>query len=114
MLLINVNLHLQRIFIFSINIISVFYLFFSFHAQVAANPLPEEPGCWIRYPSGCPKQKTRPQYNYLQNKLTWNYETYGDAKDNHKKCFKREQKINNWCGVNDIIVEYNYDVDEEH
>ena len=91
--------------IFSINIISVFYLFFSFHAQVAANPLPNEPGCWIRYPSGCPN---------LQNKLTWNRDNYEGASDNHQKCFAREQQINNWCGVDDIIVEYNYDEDEEH
>jgi len=74
--------------------------------HVKADPLPNVPGCWIRYPSGCPNQKSRAKYNVLQNKLTWNNDNYNGASDNSEKCQDRQQQINDWCGVDDIIVQY--------
>merc|ERR1719422_2056512 len=70
------------------------------------DPLPNAPGCYIRYPSGCPKQKHRPKYNLLQIKSSWKRDNFRGASDDSQKCSARKQQVNNWCGVDDIIVEY--------
>ena len=70
-------------------------------------PRPNSPGCWIRYPSGCPKQKHRPKYEKLQNPNIWNKEEHNGASESVSKCHAREKPINQWCGVSDIVVIYN-------
>jgi len=71
-----------------------------------SNFLPNSPGCWIKYPSGCPNKANEARYKLRQNKSTWNRENYLGASDSREKCFAREGPINRWCGVNDIIVVY--------
>ena len=67
---------------------------------------PDTPGCWIRYPSGCPNQKHRPKYNSLQNPDNWNHETFKGASESSAKCLAREIPINNWCGISNIIIRF--------
>ena len=79
----------------------LFIKLFSFHSQPKTDK-----GCWIRYPSGCPKQKNRGEYNHLQNPRTWHRDNYNGASNSRDKCYGREQPINKWCGVSDIIIHY--------
>ena len=67
---------------------------------------PDTPGCWIRYPSGCPNQKHRPKYNYLQNQNNWNHETFKGASESSAKCQARGIPIKNWCGITNIIIRF--------
>jgi len=67
---------------------------------------PNSPGCWIRYPSGCPNQKHREKYDNFQDPTIWNYENFNGASESQDKCIARRSPINNWCGVSDVIIKY--------
>ena len=74
--------------------------------QATTEQAPNSQGCWIRYPSGCPKQKNKEKYDNLQNPNIWNHETFKGASESQDKCFARERKINKWCGVSNIVIQY--------
>ena len=67
---------------------------------------PDSSGCWIRYPSGCPKQKNREKYDSLQNPTIWNHDTFKGASESQDKCNARKNPINKWCGVSNIEITY--------
>jgi len=67
---------------------------------------PTAPGCWMRYPSGCPKKENEDSYKKLQNPRNWNRDTYNGASDSRDKCYAREEPVNKWCGVSDVIIHY--------
>jgi len=73
---------------------------------IASVQTPDSPGCWIRYPSGCPKQKNREKYDSLQNPTIWNHETFMGASESQDKCNARKYPINKWCGVSNIEITY--------
>ena len=68
--------------------------------------VPNTPGCWIRYPSGCPNQKHQEQYEHLQNPKTWNRDNFNGASESLDKCIARKNQINDWCGVFDVVMIY--------
>ena len=68
--------------------------------------VPNSPGCWIKYPSGCPNQKHREKYDNLQDPTIWNLENFNGASESQDKCIARKSPINNWCGVSDVIIQY--------
>ena len=68
--------------------------------------VPNTPGCWIRYPSGCPNQKHREQYEHLQNPKNWNRDNFNGASESLDKCIARKNAINDWCGVFDVVMIY--------
>ena len=77
---------------------------FSFHSQ--PKTAPNAPGCWMRYPSGCPNTENDDRYKKLQNPKNWNRDTYNGASDSRDKCYAREEPVNKWCGVSDVIIHY--------
>ena len=62
------------------------------------------PGCWVRFPSGCPKQESH------QSRTLWYYDNFPNnahgSSSSATKCFAREGPLNDWCGVSDVIVQY--------
>jgi len=67
---------------------------------------PYAQGCWIKYPSGCPRQINNSKYKNLQDGRIWNRDTYNGASTSRDKCSARQGPINNWCGVSDVITIY--------
>jgi len=76
------------------------------NAQPTALLNPNSPGCWIRFPSGCPNQKHEEKYDNLQDPTIWRNETFNGASESIDKCIARKSQINTWCGVSDVIFEY--------
>jgi len=75
-------------------------------AQPTALLNPNSPGCWIRFPSGCPNQKHEKKYDNLQDPTIWKNETFNGASESIDKCIARKSQINTWCGVSDVIIKY--------
>jgi len=75
-------------------------------AQPTALLNPNSPGCWIRFPSGCPNQKHEEKYDNLQDPTIWKNETFNGASESIDKCIARKSQINTWCGVSDVIIKY--------
>ena len=87
-----------------IDILYVLYLIVSFHSQ--PKTAPNSPGCWMRFPSGCPKQENVDKYKNLQNPRHRDRTTYNGASNSRDKCYAREKPVNEWCGVSNVVVHY--------
>ena len=62
-----------------------------------------KPGCWLQFPSGCPKQT---KYKHFQNTTAWLYENWQGSSYNQTTCYDRQGDINGWCGVIDVVTVY--------
>ena len=67
---------------------------------------PTSTGCWIRFPSGCPKQSHQEKYKRFENTTRWHLENYKNASGSKEKCYSRRNAINNWCGISDLMMQY--------
>ena len=61
--------------------------------------------CWVKFPSGCPRQKNE-KYKSLQNTKMWHHENFRSASSSQQQCYVREKQLNGWCGISDVIVRY--------
>jgi hypothetical protein len=63
--------------------------------ELIANPW--EPGCYMRMPSGCPKQPMRTQ--------AWRHDTWAEQQDlDEKSCKERKIQWDKFCGSDDAKI----------
>lgn len=69
--------------------------------SAAASAEPTSPGCYMRFPSGCPKRSAF--QNHIWQRDTWG-EEHQAADSNEDVCMGRKSSFDSWCGVTDVEV----------
>jgi hypothetical protein len=73
-------------------------------AQIVFNKrAPHAPGCWVKTPTGCPKQNWEAK-EWTQD--AWGEEHRNAAGDKDACVVTRKSDYNTWCGVTDVEVEF--------